>query len=121
MDTLEDRAIRRARGLRRITTPAEQALWRLLRDRRLGGRKFRRQVPIGRYVVDFACLPDRLVLEADGGIHPLRADADADRDAWLTSQGFRILRFSNETILSRPGLVIAAIHARLRSEPGEVS
>ncbi|HYF21863.1 MAG TPA: DUF559 domain-containing protein [Caulobacteraceae bacterium] len=109
MDTLEDRAIRRARDLRRVSTPAEKALWRLLRDRRLSGLKFRRQAPIGSYVADFACLSARLVLEADGGVHRLRVEADTERDAWLRSQGFRVLRFSNEVILSRPDLVIAAI------------
>jgi very-short-patch-repair endonuclease len=71
-------------------------LWTLLRDRRLEGLKFRRQVPIGRYVVDFVCMRHRLVVEADGPFHdPV---ADAARDAWLESQGFRVLRFSNSEI-----------------------
>lgn len=78
-----------ARHLRKTMTAAEQALWRNLRDRQLEGHRFRRQVPIGRYIVDFACLDMGLVVEVDGGQHEIRADGDKVRDAWLTREGYR--------------------------------
>jgi very-short-patch-repair endonuclease len=80
----------------------------LLRDRRLEGLKFRRQVPLGRYVADFLCLRHRLVVEADGphhedGLH------DETRDAWLRAQGFRVLRFINRRIQDGPDAVLTEI------------
>ena len=90
---------RQARALRRRQPATERFLWKLLRNRRLGDFKFRRQVLIGPYVVDFACFGRRLIVEADGPFHdPV---ADADRDAWLATQGFRILRFTNSEIGAR--------------------
>ena len=87
---------RQARALRGAETYTERFLWKLLRGRRLEGFKFRRQVPIGPYVVDFLCLGHRLVVEADGPFHdPIR---DAERDAWLADQGFKVLRFANGEI-----------------------
>jgi len=74
----------------------EQRLWALLRDRRLEGLKFRRQLPIGRYVADFVCLRHRLIVEADGPHH--NEARDAVRDAWLRTQGFRVIRFKNAEI-----------------------
>ncbi|MBM3951426.1 MAG: DUF559 domain-containing protein [Rhodospirillales bacterium] len=97
-----------ARRLRRDATEAEKTLWRLLRNRSLGGAKFRRQVPIGRYVVDFACLERRLVIEADGGQHASSGD-DAVRTDWLESRCFRVLRFWNRDILENPEGIAAAI------------
>jgi very-short-patch-repair endonuclease len=82
-------------------------LWKLLRDRRLGGLKFRRQVPLGRYVVDFLCLASRLVIEADGPHHD--PEQDAKRDDWLRAQGFRVLRFANAEAQNRREEVLAAI------------
>ena len=96
-----------ARRLRRNTTSAEGVLWKLLRSRRMEGLKFRRQVPLGRYVADFACFRHRLIVEADGPFH--EAERDHIRDAWLATQGFRVLRFSNEHVQTRPHEVIAAI------------
>jgi very-short-patch-repair endonuclease len=84
----------------------ERVLWRLLRDRRLDSLKFRRQLPIGRYVVDFARLRHRLIIEADGPFHD--AARDAERDAWLSAQGFRVLRFKNEE-LNTPDRVLGLI------------
>jgi len=87
--------------------PIEQKLWNILRARRLEGLKFRRQVPLGRYVVDFLCLRYRLIVEADGPLHdPVH---DAERDVWLRSQGFRVLRFQNHEISSRDWEVIGRI------------
>ena len=97
-----------ARLLRCDATEAEKVLWRLLRNRSLGGAKFRRQCPIGRFVVDFACLESRLVVEADGGQHAA-SETDATRTAWLESRGFRVLRFWNRDILENPEGVAATI------------
>jgi very-short-patch-repair endonuclease len=90
---------RQARALRQSLPATERLLWRHLRDRRLEGLKFRRQLPIGPFVVDFACLSRRLIVEADGPFHDL--DADAIRDAWLAAQSFRILRFNNSEIAAK--------------------
>jgi len=111
MDTLEARTERRARVLRRAPTYAESRLWKLLRDRRLEGLKFRRQVRIGRYIADFVSYGWKLIVEADGGVHCLRVDVDRERDAWLASQGFAVLRFTNEAVISKPSEVLAAIAA----------
>ncbi len=97
-----------ARSMRRSPTMNERALWKLLRDRRLDGMKFRRQVPLGRYVVDFLCLRHRLIVEADGPTHE-NSLHDRDRDAWLTSQGFRVMRFRNVEIEDFPDRVLGAI------------
>src|SRR5262245_4132730 len=90
-----------ARELRKNMTDAERALWRLLRQRQLNGLRFRRQVPIDHYIVDFACLEARLVIEVDGGQH-FESQSDKRRDAHLRSQGFRVLRLWNNDVLSNP-------------------
>ena len=84
-------------------------MWRLLRSRALDGLKFRRQMPIGVYVADFCCPALKLIVEVDGGVHRLREDSDARRDAWLTGQGFTVMRFSNEAVLRNPNLVLEAV------------
>jgi len=94
----------RARTMRKEPTEAERKLWLLVRDRRFSGFKFRRQVQIGRYIVDFVCPAKRLIVEADGGQHAESA-YDAERDVWLAAQGFRIRRFWNADILARPDQV----------------
>jgi very-short-patch-repair endonuclease len=90
----------RARRLRQKVPSTERYLWRFLRDRRLNGLKFRRQFALGPYVVDFICLRHRLIVELDGPFHD--AARDAARDRWLESQGFRVLRFSNEMLSREP-------------------
>ena len=95
-----------SRRLRQDAPSTENLLWRLLRDRRLDGLKFRRQHPIGRYVADFVCLRHRLIVEADGPHHD--EDRDAQRDAWLATQGFRVLRFKN-ALLNDPDRVLGMI------------
>ncbi len=99
----------RARAMRREPAVYEVRLWKILRDRRLGGVKFRRQVVIGRYIADFVCFQHRLIIEADGPFHD--PDRDAERDAWLASQDFRVLRFSNQQIEARDWEVVGAILA----------
>ena len=98
--------------MRNAATDAEAKLWRLLRDRRLGGSKFRRQAPIGRYIVDFVCLDRRLIVEADGGQHA-ESVADACRDAWFAGQGFRIVRYWNNDILMNPEGVLSDLEEKL--------
>ncbi|MBX9777137.1 MAG: endonuclease domain-containing protein [Xanthobacteraceae bacterium] len=90
----------RARALRRDMTDAETKIWQRLRAHRFMGLSFRRQLPVGPYIVDFVCLEARLIIEIDGGQHESdQAAYDAKRDAWLRSQGFRILRFWNNDVL----------------------
>ena len=100
-----------ARTMRHDPTDAEAALWRLLRGRRLAHLKFCRQVPIGRYVVDFACLRYRLIVEADGSQHA-ESTHDQVRDAWLAAQGYTIVRFWNADILQSPAMIQDTILAR---------
>lgn len=86
-----------ARHLRGNLTGAERLLWRVLRRKALDGWRFRRQIPLGPYIVDFCCLPLRLVIEADGGQHNA-SPGDLARDDWLRSEGFTVLRFWNNDI-----------------------
>jgi very-short-patch-repair endonuclease len=92
----------RARDLRSRSTDAEWKIWSILRNRQLGGFKFRRQVPIDRYFADFACLDARLVVEIDGSQHTDRADYDAERTRVLESLGWRVIRFGNFDALNNP-------------------
>jgi very-short-patch-repair endonuclease len=104
---------RQATALRRNTTDAERRLWAALRSRRLAGYKFRRQHPIGRFIVDFACTKHGLIIEADGGQHD-ESMADAHRTAWLESKGWRVLRFWNNDILVNTEGVVSTILEALR-------
>jgi len=97
-----------AKSLRQNMTDAEQLLWRHLRAHRMNGQKFRRQQPIGPYIVDFVHFGARMIVEADGGQH-LASPSDANRDAWLQQQGFAVLRFWNDDILQRTDSVLEAI------------
>jgi very-short-patch-repair endonuclease len=91
-------------------TDSEIALWRHLRAHRLNGEKFRRQQPIGRYVVDFVHFGARLIVEADGGQHN-RSAADERRDTWLRAQGFTVMRFWNNEIMQNLAGVLETITA----------
>jgi very-short-patch-repair endonuclease len=106
---------RQATELRCNTTDAERRLWAALRDRRLQGYKFRRQHPIGPFIVDFACTKHHLVIEADGSQHD-ESPSDARRTAWLEGQGWRVLRFWNNDILANTEGVVSTILQAL-SEP----
>ena len=90
---------KRAKAMRSEPTEAEQRLWQILRAYRLAGYKFKRQVPIDHFIVDFVCLRQRLIVEADGSQHA-ESVTDARRDAYLEAQGFRILRFWNNDIFN---------------------
>jgi very-short-patch-repair endonuclease len=98
----------RSRALRRNMTDAEMRLWKLLRDRRLMGAKFRRQVPVGPYIVNFYCHDSRLVVEADGGQH-LDSHHDAVRTAFLEQRGLKVVRFWNDQILKESSSVMEQI------------
>jgi len=92
---------RRAKSFRREMTGAERKLWYALRAHRFDGLGFRRQVPLGRYILDFVCHDLGLVIEVDGGQHfsALQAARDAVRDRWLATQGYRVIRFANNEVL----------------------
>ena len=97
-----------AKHLRHHMTDSENRLWRHLRAHRLNGEKFRRQQPIGSYVVDFVHFGARLIVEADGGQH-CDAPKDETRDAWLREQGFTVMRFWNNDIMQNLDGVLATI------------
>jgi very-short-patch-repair endonuclease len=107
-----------ARALRKGMTDAERRLWYHLRAGRLGVH-FRRQAPIGPYIVDFAAIDRRLVVEIDGGQHaePDQAEYDARRSAYLEAQGFRVLRFWNNEVLGQTEVVVERIWEALGSPP----
>lgn len=97
--------------MRREATPAEHRLWQILRAKRFDRFKFRRQVPIEWYVADFVCFAARLIIEVDGGQHA-ESRTDLRRDAFLTAQGFRLLRFWNTDISDNElGVGEAILHA----------
>ena len=98
----------REHSLRRNQTEAERALWTLLRDRRLLGVKFRRQHRLGPYIVDFAAVEQRLVVEVDGSQH-LDSTSDETRTRYLEALGFSVLRFWNDDVLARRDLVLHSI------------
>jgi very-short-patch-repair endonuclease len=100
--------------MRRDPTDAEHGLWLLLRGKRLNGWKFKRQVPLGGYIVDFVCFEARLIVEADGSQHADNSH-DVRRDEWLRAHGFTLLRFWNHDILTNPGGVLSAILDALTS------
>jgi very-short-patch-repair endonuclease len=102
----------KAQRLRREMTDAERNLWSVLRNRQVDGAKFRRQQPIGPFIVDFVCQDRRLIIEADGGQHAGNA-RDARRDAFLTSKSYRVLRFWNNDILRNIDGVAESIAAAL--------
>jgi len=109
------RALARAREMRKNPTEAERVLWRLLRNKRLAGWKWKRQEQIDHYIVDVVCYEARLIVEADGSHHIDNA-YDARRDAYLRSQGFRLLRFFNNDIMAQSDSVLTAILAELATD-----
>jgi very-short-patch-repair endonuclease len=106
-----------ARLLRARETWAEDLLWEALRGRRLDGLKFRRQHPIGPFVVDFCCTDCRLAIELDGGVHVDQREHDAQREAILVAAGYTVLRFPNEQMRDNLPDVLAAIRAAVRERP----
>jgi len=107
----------RARKLRRNRTEAELAVWARLRRKQLNGIRFRQQVPVGPYIVDFLCLSHRLIVEIDGGQHATQILKDDRRTRWLESQRFTVLRFWNNDVSGNLDGVIETISRWLLSNP----
>jgi very-short-patch-repair endonuclease len=99
--------------MRREPTDAERKLWFMLRDRRFGSEKFRRQILIGKYIVDFVCLKRKLIIEADGGQHT-ESSYDVVRDRWLADEGHRVIRYNNNEILANSAGVLEDLVGHLR-------
>lgn len=92
-------------------------LWKHLRAKRLEGLKFRHQQPIGRFVVDFVCYDEKLVIELDGGQHAKNKSDDVKRDRWLQRHGFRVLRFWNNEVLCNINGILESIKAHYLTLP----
>jgi very-short-patch-repair endonuclease len=109
-----------ARKLRRNMTEAETILWRSLRGGALDGLKFRRQVPVGRYVADFLCVEHRLIVELDGRPHEDEDQQrhDAQRDTWLREHGYRVLRIDNDVVIGGGNIALERIREAIRRGAG---
>ena len=107
-----------ARQLRGRLTDAERRLWYHLRSRRVTGYKFRRQVPIGDYGVDFICCGSRLIVEVDGNQHAAQAEYDRNRDRWLERAGYRVLRLPDNVVLKQSEVALEAIWRALQQPVG---
>jgi len=103
-----------ARELRRRSTRGEEILWAALRNRQLEGRKFRRQQPVGPFVLDFYCSQERLAVEVDGGAHTAQRDLDAERQSLIESLGIRFVRVANEDVESELAAVLKRISEHWR-------
>ena len=113
---LPETTLDHARRLRLEMTRAEQKLWRFLRNGGLLGHKFRRQMPVPPYIVDFCCVERRLVVELDGGQHIDRAEYDQKRSAFLKSKGLKVLRFWNNDVLSQTAAVLEQIRIEIEGQ-----
>ena len=109
----------RARALRKNQTDAEQLLWKYLRSRQLNGFKFRRQVPIGPYIVDFLCMSLKLIVEVDGSQHMSNLQYDNSRTLYLENHGFHVVRYWNNEVLSQTGCVLEALTLTLSQRERE--
>ena len=118
-----DHFLTRRRALRRQGTDAESALWASLRDRQLGGYKFRRQHSCGSYILDFFCAARRLAIELDGGQHfePSAQAYDQRRTAFLERRGIRVLRFAANLVFLERQAVLEEIFRALQGQPNEES
>jgi very-short-patch-repair endonuclease len=104
----------RATALRREMTEAEKMIWERLRSRQTEGFRFRRQVPLGRFIADFVCHEAKLIVEVDGGQHDSSSEQEARRTCFLESQGYRVLRFWNNEVLENPDGVQTVVAQDLR-------
>ncbi len=110
--------LERARDMRRELTTPERLLWNALRAGRLEGAKFRRQVVMGRYIVDFACRsPSMLVIEVDGDTHSEQKQYDTTRSEFLGSRGYRVIRFTNSDVTTNLDGVLLTIQEALQTPP----
>jgi len=113
--------VHRGRALRAAMTDPEIHLWVRLRGRQLDGFAFRRQIPMGPYVVDFVCFKARLVIEVAGGQHSMMTRGDGDRTCWLESRGFRVLRFWNPDVRQQTEAVLQEIRAALHGSSPRIT
>ena len=113
--------LQKAQTLRERQTNAEGLLWHYLRDKQLAGHKFRRQQPIGPYIVDFACMPKKLLIELDGGQHAEQHTYDKKRDEFLREKGYKILRFWNNDVFENCFGVLESIRAAVQDPPPQQS
>ncbi len=110
MQRISPQSKKYSRQLRSKMTDAESHLWRRLRGRQIDGLKFRRQHPIGKFILDFACIEMKLAVEVDGGQHGEMLISDNARTEWLKQQGWRVLRFWNNEVLQNTEDVLEQIH-----------
>ncbi|MCC7202113.1 MAG: endonuclease domain-containing protein [Nitrospirae bacterium] len=106
-----------AKILRKKSTDTENLLWRHLRAKQMEGLKFRRQEAIGKYIVDFACYEKRIVIEVDGGQHSMMENEDNTRDQWLKDEGFKVLRFWNNEVLTNIEGILEVIRGTCLDHP----
>ncbi|MFQ6083141.1 MAG: endonuclease domain-containing protein [Candidatus Aminicenantia bacterium] len=109
--------IKLAKNLRKRSTDAERLLWKHLRARQLEGLKFRRQQPVGKYILDFVCFEKGIVIEVDGGQHAVEKEKDNERNIWVERQGFKVLRFWNNEVLTNIEGVLEVIKKNCLSHP----
>lgn len=109
----DPRLMPNGRTLRKNMTPAEQRLWKHLRGKQLGGYRFRRQQPLGAYILDFICVESKLVIEIDGGQHATQIPYDETRTQYLQNLGFTVIRFWNNEVLQQTEAVLTAILHKL--------
>ncbi len=112
-----NRLVSNAKDLRKNATDTEKFLWQRLKSRQLAGFKFRRQMPMGRYIADFVCLEKCVVIECDGGQHTDHIKKDQKRDAWFKEQGYAVLRFWNTDVLQNIAAVLERILDTCRGHP----
>ena len=106
-----------ARQLRRNQTDAEKRIWKHLRSKQLNSLKFRRQQPVGPYIIDFVCFDVKLIVELDGSQHIELKEKDVERDNWLRSQGFTVLRFWNNEEMGNITGVLEVIYNFCENHP----
>jgi len=110
------------RNLRRNQTPAEKKLWSRLKDRQLNGVKFRRQHAISNYIPDFCAVKEKLIIELDGSQHLEQTEYDEERTKYFESQGYRVIRFWNNQIMSdMNGVILAITYALEENQKGKSS
>lgn len=117
MDSLKNILAQQAIELRKDSTEAETILWEHLRSRKFCDLKFRRQESIGKFIADFVCFEEKIIIELDGKPHETQKERDAERDAWLERQGFKILRFWNDAVVQDIESVFKEIKAAVPPRP----
>lgn len=111
MDSLKNIIAQQAIELRKGSTESEAILWEHLRSRKFCGLKFRRQETIGKFIAYFVCFEEKIIIELDGKLHEMQKERDAERDAWLERQGFKVLRFWNDEVTQNMESVLQKIKA----------